>query len=81
MKVTVQLFAIARESAGADRVEVELREPATVSALRQRLAADFPPLRGVLEQSRIAVDGSFADGADMIQPGAEVACIPPVSGG
>ncbi len=80
MPVTVLLFAIAREAAGTG--EVELPEPpATVAALRALLAARHPGLARVLARCRLAVNQEFAADGDPIPDGAEVAVIPPVSGG
>jgi molybdopterin synthase catalytic subunit len=78
--VTVLFFAIARESAGTG--EVSLPEaPASVSALRALLAARYPGLARVLPRCRLAVNQEFASDGDAIPEGAEVAVIPPVSGG
>ncbi len=71
MTVTVLLFAHLRDRLGP-AVEVELPDGATVGELRARL-----PLEGC----RVAVDLAFAEDSDVIPPGAEVAAIPPVSGG
>jgi molybdopterin synthase catalytic subunit len=52
-----------------------------VGELRRALAAAHPPLGRILERSRIAVDEEFADDAAALRDGAEVAVVPPVSGG
>jgi molybdopterin converting factor subunit 1 len=81
MKVTVQLFARARDLAGASAVTVELAEGATVSELRRQLAERCPGLARLLEHSALAVNNDFADEAAAIPADAEVALLPPVSGG
>lgn len=81
MKVSVKLFALARDLVGREAVEVELDEPATVDALRRRLAAEYPPLASLVEQATIAINAQYAAGTSEIPEDAEVACIPPVSGG
>jgi molybdopterin converting factor subunit 1 len=77
----VRLFARARELAGADTIEVPLPAGATVRDLRRRLAADFPTLAGLLERSALAVNDELAEDALTVPLGAEVALLPPVSGG
>jgi len=77
----VRLFARARELAGADTIDVALPVGATVRDLRLRLAADFPALAGLLERSALAVNDEFADNELMLPREAEVALLPPVSGG
>lgn len=81
MKVSVQLFAIARQAVGRNSIEIELPDGATVGLLRQRLAAEVPALASHLRGMMFAVDASYADNRTVIPPGAEIACIPPVSGG
>jgi molybdopterin converting factor subunit 1 len=79
--VRVRLFARARDLAGADFVEVALPAGATVANLRARLAADCPALRDLLPRAAVAVNEDFAGDAAPVPPGADVALIPPVSGG
>jgi molybdopterin converting factor subunit 1 len=81
MNVRVRLFARARELAGADAVEVELRAGATVAELRSRLGEICPPLRPLLPRSAVAVNEEFAGDDAIIPAGAEAALLPPVSGG
>jgi molybdopterin converting factor subunit 1 len=77
----VRLFARARDLAGADVVEVDLPAGATVADLRRRMAADRPALAGLLRHCAFAVDAELADDAQPLPAGAEVALLPPVSGG
>jgi molybdopterin converting factor subunit 1 len=81
MLVSVRLFARARDLAGADVVRVELPDGATVADLRRCLAADYPVLAGLLERSALAVDDDFAEGSRVLLANAEIALLPPVSGG
>jgi molybdopterin synthase catalytic subunit len=78
--LTVLYFAGAREAAGTARETLDER-PATVAALREVLARRHPALARLLARCRIAVDEEFADDASPLREGAEVAVIPPVSGG
>ena len=81
MIVHVRLFARARDMAGADSVAVELPDGATVADLRRRLAADHPALAGLLERSALAVENELAEDSLPLPANAEIALLPPVSGG
>lgn len=81
MIVHVRLFARARDLARTDQIDTELADSATVADLRRRLAADYPALAGLLERSAVAVDNDFADDSRVLPANAEVALLPPVSGG
>ena len=81
MKVVVQLFAVARDLAGESTVELDLPAGATVRAIRAALVERVPALAGLLPQMMVAVNAEYAADTTPIPPGADVACIPPVSGG
>jgi molybdopterin converting factor subunit 1 len=82
VRVTVRLFALARQQAGRAAVDLDVPEPATVAALKRALAAAFPELARLVPQLMIAIDADYVrDEERPIPPGAEVAAIPPVSGG
>jgi molybdopterin converting factor subunit 1 len=81
MKVTVQLFARARDLAGASAVAVDLPDGATVAELRRVLAACFPAIGPILDRSAVAVDNDFAEDSLVLPSSPEVALLPPVSGG
>jgi len=74
--VRVRLFAILRERAGAEELELELPEGALASdALAElgRIAAGVPVV--------VAVNRQYAEADQPLRAGDEVALIPPVSGG
>jgi molybdopterin converting factor small subunit len=75
------LFAVAKQFAGRESVEVELEEGATVAMLRKALAAQVPSLAAILPRVMFAVNARYAAESDPIAADAEIACIPPVSGG
>jgi molybdopterin converting factor subunit 1 len=81
VRVTVRLFALARQRAGRPEVTVEVPEPPTVAGLKRALAEAHPALAPMVPGLMIAVDAEYAPDAAPIPPGAEVAAIPPVSGG
>jgi len=78
--VTVLYFAVAREAASLES-ESLAAWPATVGELRGTLIARHPTLARVLPRCRLAVNQEFAEDGDLVPDGAEVAVIPPVSGG
>jgi molybdopterin converting factor subunit 1 len=81
MTVCVRLFARARDLAGTDIINVEVPEGTTVGDLRGQIAVRYPALVSLLGRSALAVNDDFAD-EDLILPlGAEVALLPPLSGG
>jgi molybdopterin converting factor subunit 1 len=79
--MNVLLFARARDLIGVDRIDVEMPDPATIGELRRRLMRLYPKLAGLVEKSAFALNDEFADDQALILPGAEVALLPPVSGG
>ncbi len=81
MIVRVHLFAGARDLAGADVLAVEVPDGARVADLRQALASLQPRLASLLEHSALAVHDEFADDSAFLPADAEVALLPPVSGG
>lgn len=81
MKATVRVFALARQLVGQDSVAVDLPPAATVAALRKVLADQYPALAGLVPHALFAVNAQYAPDASAIPAGAEVALIPPVSGG
>jgi MoaE-MoaD fusion protein len=74
--VRIRLFAILRERADADELELELPEGARVRDVLERIGplADGVPLV-------MAVNREYADADAPLQAGDELALIPPVSGG
>lgn len=81
MTVEVKLFAVAKQLAGAESVALELSAAPTIHELRVALAARHPALKAVLSHVVFAVNAEYVDDQFVIPPRAEVACIPPVSGG
>jgi MoaE-MoaD fusion protein len=82
MTVSVRLFAVLRERAGCDSVEIELPDGATVADAFERLA-EAPGLGELIERMplRMAVNREYASAATSISTGDELAVIPPISGG
>jgi len=81
MKLAVKLFAGAREAAGCDVLEVEVAPSANVEALRSSMLAACPALAPLLPHAVFAINANYATDETLIPADAELACIPPVSGG
>jgi molybdopterin converting factor subunit 1 len=81
VKVTVRLFALAKERVGRPQVELDVFEGATVGDLKRLLAENHPTLAPLIPNLMFAVNTEYAADAQPIPSGAEVAAIPPVSGG
>jgi molybdopterin synthase catalytic subunit len=82
MVVQIRLFAVLRERAGADTLELSLRRGATVEEALARLS-EGPPLGELLGQMAVvmAVNRDYAAASTVLRAGDELALIPPVSGG
>lgn len=82
MTVNVRLFAILRERAGRDSLEVELPEGASVADALVAVEREAG-LDGLLARVgvRAAVNREYVPAETLLSPGDEVALIPPVSGG
>jgi molybdopterin converting factor subunit 1 len=89
MRVRVLYFAQARDLSGVASEDLEVPEGSSVgSVVRSVLAthAELAALLGEGEEARsaaaVAVDGEYAAGwAAAVRDGAEIAILPPVSGG
>jgi sulfur-carrier protein len=81
MKVTVKLFAAARDLVGKPEVTFEVADVATVADLRELLAERYPPVAPLVSRAMFAIDARYASDGDRVLATQEIACIPPVSGG
>lgn len=81
MKVRVRLFAAMRQAAGRETIDVELPGGATVADLRDRLAIEIPSAARLMPHMMFAIDAQYVPFDAPLRPDADVACIPPVSGG
>jgi MoaE-MoaD fusion protein len=76
VEVTVKLFAVLRERAGASEVTLELPDGARVRDAIESLADVAAGVPVVM-----AVNREYADADDVLSPHDELALVPPVSGG
>ena len=80
MKIKVIAFGIAKDFFGADKIDCELYDGASVGTLRNLLEQKYPRL-GELATYMIAVNSEYAEPNLSLSAKDEVALIPPVSGG
>lgn len=81
MRIAVQLFAKARDLAGASRVELDLPDAARVADVRAALGQRFPQMAPLISSLLVSVGTEYANDQTLLRVGADVACFPPVSGG
>lgn len=81
MDVSVLFLGPARDLAAMDQLSVQIPDGAKVALLRETLSRVVPTLERALPSMRIAVQSRFVPDDHVLQPGDEVALIPPVSGG
>jgi molybdopterin converting factor subunit 1 len=81
MRVTVRLFARLRDIAGAAELPRDVAPGATIGAVWQDLAGEFPDLAPYERSISSAVNADYARMDRELSDGDEVAFLPPVSGG
>ncbi len=81
MKVDILLFGVVKEIAGSTIVNLDIDEPQiSVSDLKSHLHKKWPETKK-LKSLLVAINENYAQDADIIKVGDEIAIIPPVSGG
>lgn len=81
MKVRVQFYAQLRDLTGASEREVDVGEGASVRDLLERIYSDIPALRAHDKGVLVGAGVEFVDRTYKLQPGEEIAIMPPVQGG
>jgi MoaE-MoaD fusion protein len=81
VRIRVRLFAVQRELAGTRELGLELPEGATIEDAWQALVQLHPVLAPGRPSVRFARNGAYAEPAERLADGDELAFIPPVSGG
>ena len=81
MTITVLFFAQARDRAGCASATIELPETARVADALAALARAHPSLEALWPHLAVAVNGVLARPDMTLRAGAELALLPPVSGG
>ncbi|OGF14390.1 MAG: hypothetical protein A2W00_12885 [Candidatus Eisenbacteria bacterium RBG_16_71_46] len=81
MRITVLFFAQARERAGRPSLALELPDGSRVADARAAIARRYPALEALWPHLALAVDGVLVSGDATLHTDAELALLPPVSGG
>lgn len=81
MRVKALYFASLADLVGVDEEFLELPEDCDVAGFLDTVEKRTPELKKFERRFRVAVNQSFAQLSDMVPPDAELAIIPPVSGG
>lgn len=81
MKITLLAFATASEAIGCRELDLELPDDSRLEDLHQTLVERYPDLTPLWPRLAIAINGELAKPDSTLPPGAEVALLPPVSGG
>jgi len=81
MRINVLYFAQARERAGRQSASLELPPGSRVSDAVAAIRRTTPALDALWPHLAVAVDGVLVSPEAALREGAEVALLPPVSGG
>ncbi|MDP9121017.1 MAG: molybdenum cofactor biosynthesis protein MoaE [Acidobacteriota bacterium] len=81
MKIELLAFASAGDALGAGQLTLEMPAGSRVADLKERLDRDYPLLAPLWPRLAVAVDGQIVGPEAPLSEGAEVALLPPVSGG
>ncbi len=80
-KVKVKFFAAFREIVGQGELNWPLQKDQTAASVLAGLAQDYPGLTAGSSTVLVMVNQRYADRQTLLQPGDEVAFLPPVGGG
>lgn len=80
-KVKVKLFAAFREVTGQSELDWPLGPGMSAGELLESLVAEYPALAGGSKSALVMVNRRYATRQTQLQPGDEVAFLPPVGGG
>ena len=81
IQVHVLFFGAARDAAGAEEMDIELKAPATAATAREEILAAYPELQRFGKSLLFAVNQEYAETTREVRDGDELAIFPPVSGG
>jgi molybdopterin synthase catalytic subunit/molybdopterin converting factor small subunit len=81
MKITLLAFATASQALGCRELDFELPDQSRLEDLHQSLVERYPDLVPLWPRLAIAINGKIAQPDSLLPPDAEVALLPPVSGG
>ena len=80
-KLKLKLFAAFREVVGQGELDWPLGKSQTVGDVLESLVGEYPALAGGAKSALVMVNRHYATRQTALQPGDEVAFLPPVGGG
>lgn len=80
-RVKLLFFATLRDRAGTKSLELDIPGGLTVQGLKDKIAVEYPNLKGSMSSVLITINREYAFDDAVIPPDAELAMFPPVSGG
>lgn len=81
-EITILFFSLFRDLAGTEKMSLSLStEDRSLDDIVERVYAEVPGLKKWDGQMLLAVNHEYADRLQEIQPGDEIAMMPPVQGG
>ncbi len=81
MEITVSLFYHLKEKAGVDKIDIDVRDDATIGDLKMYLEEHYPSLRSHLDNVMILMDKQIVLDEDSIKNNAHISFLTPVGGG
>jgi molybdopterin converting factor small subunit len=81
MKIRVQFYSQLRDVAGAQMLDVDLGDKATVADLLEKLYQKLPALRARDKSILVGAGVEFVGRNYTIKPNEEISIMPPVQGG
>lgn len=79
--ITVSFFAGLRELASQSACQLAWHSGLTAGSVRSIIAEKWPSMQQLLRRSSIAINDQMVADEQLVPDGAEVALLPPVSGG
>jgi len=79
--ITIHLYAGLRDLAKLSRLDLPWSNDMTIATLRATLCSNYPTLASLLMRSNIAINDQISSEEQPIPDNAEIAILPPVSGG
>ena len=80
-RIKLLFFATIRDKAGTKSMDLDIPNEMTVKQLKEQLASEYPNLKDSLKAILISVNQEYVFDEASIPSNAEVALVPPVSGG
>jgi len=83
MRIRVRFFSIYRDVVGREQIEIEVSSGISVDEIISYLMNMYPKLKNVFSEIKplVLLNGAIVDENNIVDSDAEIAIIPPVSGG